>query len=295
MRLRHEGDGLALLPGGVLDEVLELHHVVGGLEQRVEAVVDLRLAGGADLVVGALDEQAARLEVLDHVGAQVAVVVVGLDGEVAALEPRLVALVLPVVLAGVPPALDGVDVVVALVDAGGVADAVEDVELGLGSEVGGVRDAGRVEVGQRLARDVARVARVGLAGDRVVDEEVDVQRLGLAERVEVRRRRVREQRHVGLVDRLEAADRGAVEAEAVVEDALVERRHRHREVLHDAGQVAEADVDHLDALVLDELEQLIAVVEHSVPPRRRPARVQVAASRNGATLHRVVTLGGSSF
>ena len=37
----------------------------------------------------------------------------------------------------------------------------------------------------------------------------------------------------------------------------------HGEVLHDAGQVAEADVDHLDALVLDVLEQLVAVLEHS--------------------------------
>ena len=38
---------------------------------------------------------------------------------------------------------------------------------------------------------------------------------------------------------------------------------RDREVLHHAGQVAEADVDHLDALVLDVLEQLVAVLEHS--------------------------------
>ena len=37
----------------------------------------------------------------------------------------------------------------------------------------------------------------------------------------------------------------------------------HGEVLHDARQVAEADVDHLDALVLDVLQQLFAVLEHS--------------------------------
>ena len=51
--------------------------------------------------------------------------------------------------------------------------------------------------------------------------------------------------------------------EAVVEDRLVERGDGHREVLHDAGQVTEADVDHLDALVLDVLQQLFAVLEHS--------------------------------
>jgi hypothetical protein len=38
-----------------------------------------------------------------------------------------------------------------------------------------------------------------------VDEEVDVEGLAAPERVEVRRGRVREERHVGLVDRLEAA------------------------------------------------------------------------------------------
>jgi hypothetical protein len=34
-------------------------------------------------------------------------------------------------------------------------------------------------------------------------------------------------------------------------------------VLHDAGQVAEADVDHLDALVLEGREKLVAVLEQS--------------------------------
>src|SRR3712207_6985018 len=60
---------------------------------------------------------------------------------------------------------------------------------------------------------------------RSVDEEVHHQRLRGPEGVEVRRRRVGEQRHVGLVDGLEAADRGAVEAEAVLEDALRSEEH----------------------------------------------------------------------
>ena len=131
------------------------------------------------------------------------------------------------------------------------------------------------EVGDRLAGDVARVARVGLAGDRVVDEEVHDQGLGDAERVEVRRRRVREQRHVRLVDRLEAADRGAVEGQTVVEDRLVERGDGHGEVLHDARQVTETDVDHLDALVLDVLQQLFAVLEHSSSLAARGDRVKM--------------------
>jgi hypothetical protein len=33
-------------------------------------------------------------------------------------------------------------------------------------------------------------------------------------------------------------------------------------VLHDAGQVDEANIDELDVLLLDELEDLVCVLEH---------------------------------
>ena len=222
-RLRHEGDGLAGLPCGVLDDVLEQHDVVGRVQQRVELVVDLGLARGADLVVTALDLEAGVGQVGGHVVAQVGVVVDRRHGEVAALERHLVAEVAARLLAaGVPPALDRVDVVVLLVRVGPEADRVEDVELRLGAEVAGVGDAGGRQVLLGLARDVARVAAVGLAGDRVVHEEVDVERLVLAERVEPRGGRVGEQRHVGLVDGLEAADGRAVERGAVLEDVLAD-------------------------------------------------------------------------
>jgi hypothetical protein len=151
------------------------------------------------------------------------------------------------------------------------------VELGLGAEEGGVGDARALEVGLGLLRHVARVAGVGLAGERVVDEEVDDERLAGAERVQLRVVGVREQEHVRLVDLLEAADRGAVEAEAVVEHVLRERADRHGEVLHHARQVAEADVDHLDALLLDVLQDLVGTGEQGRPPgvgtRRWPCRV----------------------
>jgi len=168
--------------------------------------------------------------------------------------PRLVA-------AGVPPALDGVDVVERLLRVGPEADRVEDVELGLGRHEGGVGHPGGRDVLLGLARDVARVAAVGLARDRVVHEEVDVERLVLAERVEHRGRRVGEQGHVGLVDRLEAPDGRAVERDAVLQD-VGGRGGRYGQVLHHAGKVAEADVEILDLLVRDELENLFGVVEH---------------------------------
>ena len=75
-------------------------------------------------------------------------------------------------------------------------------------------------------------------------------------------RRVRQQQHVRLVDLLEAADRRAVEHQAVAEDLLVEGLRGHREVLHGPGQVAEPDVDELHPLGLDEPQDLIAAGEH---------------------------------
>ena len=72
----------------------------------------------------------------------------------------------------------------------------------------------------------------------------------LRERVDERGVGVRHQEHVGLLDLLEAADGRAVEADPVLEDASVELRDGDREVLHQARQVAEAEVDDLRPALL---------------------------------------------
>ena len=203
-----------------------------------------------------------------HLVAQVDVVVVRRDREVAALGAHLVAAVRAAVglgrLPGVPPARDRVDLVEGAVHLSSRSHRVEDVELGLGAEERGVGDAGARQVLLRLAGDVARVAGVGLAGERVVHEEVEVQRLGGAERVDLGGVEVGQQHHVGLVDRLEAANRRAVEGQAVLEHAVVERRGRDREVLHDTGQIAEPDVDVLDVSSLISLKMSSAVFSATV-------------------------------
>ncbi|RAO49019.1 hypothetical protein GAR06_01390 [Micromonospora saelicesensis] len=186
------------------------------------------------------------------------------DGEVAALVRGLVAAVAAgLFAAGVPGALDRVDVVERLVRRGFVADRVEDVELRLGAEVGGVGDAAGGEVRLGLLRHVARVAAVGLAGERVVDEEVQRERLLRAERVDERGGDIREQEHVRLVDRLETADRRTVEREAVGEEVVVDGLDRQIEVLHHAGQVTETNVDELHVLVLEVSQQFLGIGEHT--------------------------------
>ena len=256
-RLGHERRGLAVLVGDVLHDVLVEHQLVGHAGQLVEAHVDLGLACGADLVVLDLDLDAHLLEGEHHLGPQVLEVVGRREGEVALLVADLVAEVGLLVAGGVPGALDRVDAVARRVVVLVVAHVVEDEELGLGADVAGVGDAGRPQVLGRLARHVAGIAAVGLAGERVVDEAVDRQRLPGAEGVDERGVGVGDQDHVRLLDLLEPADRRAVEAHALVEQLGRELAGRHREVLHQARQIAEADVDDLDVLVGDEAEHLV--------------------------------------
>src|SRR5215212_9197835 len=82
---------------------------------------------------------------------------------------RAVAQVGRAVPPGVPDPFLGVDVVVARVGVLVEPDRVEDEELGFGSPVRGRRDARGAEVLLRLEGDEARIARVGLERERIVD------------------------------------------------------------------------------------------------------------------------------
>ncbi len=262
-RLGHERHGLAVLVGDALDDVLEQHQPVGRVQQRAELHVDLGLTRTADLMVLHLDLDARVDQGACHLRAQVGVVVGRRHREVAALVRGPVAKVAAAVLgSGVPGAFDRVDVVVPGVRARLEPRRVEDVELRLRAEEGRVADAGAAQVLLGLARDVAGVAAIGLAGQRVVHEECQVEGLVGAERVEHRAGRVREEEHVRLVDLLETADRGAIKHQALREDLLVEDLDRHGEMLHRSRQVAESDVYELDVLFCYETKHLIGACEH---------------------------------
>ena len=138
-------------------------------------------------------------------------------------------------------ALVRVDVVEALVRGGVEARVVEDEELGLGAEVGRVADAGLLQVGLGLAARcsadrASTVSRV-IGSHDVADQH---QRRMLEERVDERRLRVGHHQHVALVDRLPAADRGAVEAVARPRTSPRRGPDRVRAVLPAARPVREA-------------------------------------------------------
>ena len=259
-RLGHEGGRLAPLLGGVLGAVLVPAHLVGHLRQRVEAHVDLGLPARGHLVMVHLDPDPDRLQGQHHVGADVLELVHGRHREVALLVARLVAEVGPVgraLQARVPGPCFRVDEVIAAVVRLVEPNAVEEEELELGADIDRVPRARLLDVGLGLLGDVAGIARVRLPRDRVLDvADEDHGRHG-GERVHLRRRGIGHEEHVRLVDGLEASNGRAVEAEAVLEDALVQLGDGNREVLPEAGEIDEAKIDDLDALLLGHFQHVL--------------------------------------
>ena len=112
----------------------------------------------------------------------------------------------------------------------------------------------RLHVGFGLLGGRARVAVVGLAG-RGFDDVADDDQAGLGrERVHHRRVRVQHQDHVGLVDRLPAGDRGAVEHDAVAEHVLIDGGDVLRGVLPLAARIGEPQVHVFHGVLLEHLQ-----------------------------------------
>ena len=197
---------------------------------------------------------------LEHVGADVLGGVDRRQGEVAPLGPRPVALVAPLELpAPVVGPLGVVHRVEGVVGLDPEAHVVEQEELRLGTEVGGVADSRELQVGLGVPGRAPGAARVALARGRLVHVADEVQGRVRHERVEPRGGGIREQGHVGLVDALPPVDGGAVEHDAVLERVLVESVGGHGHVVPAPPGVGEAEVDELDVAVADHLEDGVRV------------------------------------
>src|SRR5207245_8799368 len=106
------------------------------------------------------------------------------------------------------------------------------------------------------------------------------ERWDLRERVQLRRGGVGEEQHVRLVDGLEPADGGTVEADAVREEVLGQLIDGDREVLPQTREVHEPEVHDLGALLLCEMNDV---------PRLHPALLSCARGRPRRPL---VPMGG---
>ncbi|MCY1353484.1 hypothetical protein D9M69_398260 [compost metagenome] len=262
-RLRHEGHGLAVGVGDVVDAVLQGLDFVGLLHQGVELHADFVLAGSRHFVVVNFDDQAHFFHGVAHGGTDFVVVVDRRYREVAALHARTVALVAAFdVGVGVPGSLLGVDLEHRAGDVGLELHFVEDEELRLRADEHGVTDTGGLQVFLGALGDVARVALVALHGARLDDVADQDQGRLFGERVEHGGAVVREQDHVGGFDALPAFDGGAVEHLAGFEEVIVQRvAGRHGDVLLLAFGIGEAQVYPLHVMVFD---QLLRLVRHAV-------------------------------
>ena len=226
-RLRHERRVDAVLRRDLLDDQPVRDRLVGHVERRRVAHVDLVLRR-RHLVVVVLDPDADLLERLDRLVPQLGRRIERRHREVAALVERLRPLVV-----------------------------LEEEVLELRADVERVEPQ-RLHPVEREPEHVPRVALVrhAVGLDDVADHAADL-RLALARRHDPERRRIGDRDHVRLLDRVEAGDRRAVEAHAVVERAL-DLRRRDREALQMPFDVGEPEEDVLDALLLDLLEHGLA-------------------------------------
>ena len=138
-RLGHEGSGQPGGAGSVLDDVLELHHVISRGHEGIEAVVDFLLATGTNLVVGAFQGKSNLGQEVCHFITQVGEVVSRGDREVPTLQGNLV----PEVSAGfaasgIPVGLVRIKSVEGVLGSHLVANIIEDEELSFCSDVAGI-------------------------------------------------------------------------------------------------------------------------------------------------------------
>ena len=201
----------------------------------------------------------AGLDQLEHhFRAEVLQLVGGRHREVAFLPARPVAEVgRAAVAAAVPNAFVRVDRIGGRVLGLLEVDVVEDEELRLGSPIGDVGDAGLAQVAFGLEGDVARVAAVGLVGQRIKHIAGQAQGRHDAHRVDNGRPRIGEEQHIALVDGLEAADARAIEADALGENVGGQLADGGAEVLPGAGQIDELEIDDLQPLLGGEIDNFL--------------------------------------
>jgi len=136
-------------------------------------------------MVGTLDLHAKALHDGDDFVTQITKVVGRGDREISALVFHLVSAVAAIFgTSSVPRSSLGIDGVVRGVLTGVEANVVEDVKLSFRGEEGSIAEPGGCEVSLGLARDVARIAAVGLLRNGVMDVEIHDKGFALAERVD---------------------------------------------------------------------------------------------------------------
>ncbi len=240
--------------------------MVGHHHQRAEFHAEFVL-GGRHFVVMLLDLDAHLGHGAEHFGAHVLSGVLWRHREISLLGAdavtQIAALIFGIHVRG---QLDRVDPEAGVVGIGLELHVVEHEEFGFGPEIDVVADARRFHVGDGLLGHPARVAVIGLAGGRLEHVAHDRERGFREERIDARGRRVGHQVHIGLVDRLPAGDRRAVEHHAFSESVFFEHRDVEGDMLPLAARVGETAVDVLNVFVLHQFEDILSGRHLNLPP-----------------------------
>ena len=252
--LRHEGRGLAVGGGDVVDDVfVELHPVRHG--QQIRELQTQLMLSRRHFVVVLFRLEAEFAHHRQHFAAQILSGVDRVDREVAALRARTVSHVAFRIFATcIERQLRAVELVAHLGRVRVPTDVVKHEELGFRSEIDLIAGARRLHIGEGLLGDGTGVAVVRLTGVRVQHVAEQEHRGLLIERVDIGGLEVRTQQHVGLVDRLPSGDGRAVEHGALGQEVVVDKSDIEGHMLHLAPDVGEPDINVLDVLVLDFLE-----------------------------------------
>src|SRR5690606_3318415 len=256
--LGHEGGGLAVGVGHVVDAVLEDLDFVRLLHPGVELDTDFALASVGHFVVVYLDVEAHLLHGATHGGAQVVEGVDRRDGGVATLDPGAVAQVaVDELLAGGPGGFLGGNFHEGAGHVGTEVYFVKDEELGLGAEERGIPKAGGFQVLLGALGDGAGVAVVALHGGGIDDVAPQDDGGLVKEGVDDGGVIVGHQDHVRLIDALPAGDGGAVEHLAGGEEVLVHIARGDGDVVLLALGVGEAQVHPAGLVIFDQRQRFV--------------------------------------
>src|SRR5690625_4333717 len=244
--LGHKGCGLPVSLSGVANDVLKRLHIVARMQQVRVFVVNFLDASAGYFGVETVKLKADFLQVVHNVIAHRNGLVIRSDREITIINTNLVAAVRAAIhhgfLARTPPTLIRIYVVERMVNAGGIAHRIKDVELRLGTDGTRICNAGFLQILLRILRDGARVAAVGGLGKWIANKELHVQSLVITERIDIRGFWIRDQNHVRFIYRGESRDGGAIESEAFAGSFFREKAGRHSQRVLSAENIAEADI-----------------------------------------------------
>ncbi|MNS82127.1 hypothetical protein D3C72_1158620 [compost metagenome] len=250
--LGHERGGLAVGVGHVVHDVLDDLRPVGALDQRAELGADFQLAGAGHFMVVHFNRHAHLFHQQAHFRTHVLERINRGNGEVAALDCGTMARVAAFEFqAGRPRGFFGLDLDERARHVGVPGHAVEHEEFGFRTEVGGVAQAGGLQVGFGALGQRTRVAVIALQVRGFHDVARQDQGRLFAERIQVGGRAVGDEQHVGRFDALPTRDRRTVESLPAFQLVFIDRGGGHGNVVLTANRIGKAEIHEFDFVIGD--------------------------------------------